>query len=429
MCYHVCIQEVTMTSKTRKIINVGIAGEEISPGLFKTVTLARNGVFETKKSWMGEHTYKVSSYKFNESPAVPELQEELKLAENLTKLPFEAFSAVYRFYKYVQDLNGNEAQINFYINHKGIEEISLEKSRVEDGVTVDYVETMKIKEIPGVHFWTEDVFSYVPIQRNSSALTTTDDPIYLEIRKLTLPYIETHSHNSMSAFKSGTDEANSHIEGLQLVFGRLNTNKYDFKSWATVGGKQYDDLTHEELSKFIEMPEEIGNIEELLDFEVPQEWLDQCTWATSAYKRKRSWTDYDYWRTPGYANSYSSFDEIPEAEQVELDFEDHEDIIDYVDDFTEDHFEDIQPYVSSANKHLLQHDNPAISNAAKQIEAAKTRARNEAVLKRKEDEAERRKADALQAAKDRKEQRERERLREERLASNAPGWLSRFFKS
>lgn len=263
-------------NKIKLMTNYGLAGEEITPGLVKTVHFARNGIFETKSgSWVGKSTVKASDYVLNGSNILDEMNETFELKEMAHKLPFEAFAATYHFYKYVTDLNGSEAQINFYINEKNIEEIKV------DG------EVLKIKDIKGVDYWSDNVLSYVPIQSNHGALTSTTDPIYIELRRVMKPFIETHSHNTMSAFKSGTDKANSEIEGLQLVFGHLKSPKYDFKSWVTISGSQFDDLEHEELSKFIDMPETIGDIEELGTFEVPAEWLEQCTFSSYVPRRNK----------------------------------------------------------------------------------------------------------------------------------------------
>lgn len=260
--------------KIKLMTNYGLAGEEISPGILKTVYFARNGVFELKKgSWMGSCLIKASDYVLNASSAIEALEETFELNEVEYKLPIEGFAAIYHFYKHVTHLNGNEAQINFYINEKNIDEIDV------DGTPT------RIKDIPGIHYWSEKVLSYVPIQDNGSARTTTDDPVYLELRRIMKPFIETHSHNNMSAFKSGTDKANSDIEGLQLVFGKLNNSKdYDFKSWATISGNQFDDVSYEEMSKFIDLPEEIGSVKELkkykLSSRILKKWLKQCTFST-----------------------------------------------------------------------------------------------------------------------------------------------------
>ena len=260
-------------NKIKLMTNYGLAGEEVTPGILKTVYFARNGVFEARKgSWMGTCVLKASDYVLNASSTIEELEETFELNEMKYKLPIEGFAATYHFYKHVTHLNGNEAQINFYINEKDIDEIIIEETPV------------RIKDIPGIHYWSEKVLSYVPIQSNGGARTTTNDPIYLELRKIMKPFIETHSHNSMGAFKSGTDKANSDNEGLQLVFGKLyNSEEYDFKSWATISGNQFDDVSYEEMSKFIDLPEEIGNVAQLKKFKLPskllKEWLKQCEFS------------------------------------------------------------------------------------------------------------------------------------------------------
>ena len=70
-----------------------------------------------------------------------------------------------------------------------------------------------------------------------------------------IPWIETHSHNTMSAFRSGTDKENSYHDGLQLVFGKVTSNEIDFHSWVTIRQKQFDDLSADELNHLIDFPE------------------------------------------------------------------------------------------------------------------------------------------------------------------------------
>ena len=279
-----------MTSIIRKMTNIGIAGEEIAPGLIKTTQIARNGIFETKNSsWVGGYTKKVSDYVLNASPLIPELEDTYYM-KALEKLPMKAFAATYKFYKDVCELNGCEAQINFYINEKNLSTILVGE------------EHLVIKDIPGIDFWTDTIFSYVPIQDNSGALTSTVDPIYYALRKEMKAHIETHSHNTMSAFKSATDEKNSDIEGLQLVFGNLKSKEYDFKSWVTISGEQFDDVPYQEMLKYIDMPYKVGDIEELIEaldgFETPEQWMTQCkftTYRAPKLRARKNWDSYkDY---------------------------------------------------------------------------------------------------------------------------------------
>ena len=67
-------------------------------------------------------------------------------------------------------------------------------------------------------------------------------------------YVETHSHNSMRAFAFRNRLNNSKSDGIQLVFGRLNTDEIQMYSWATVRGLIKQGLTPEELSQYIDMP-------------------------------------------------------------------------------------------------------------------------------------------------------------------------------
>lgn len=344
-------------NKIKMMTNYGLAGEDINEGLIKTVYFARNGVFEQKKgSWMGTSLIKASDYVLNASTSIEELKEEFELKEMEHKLPLHGFAAAYHFYKHIVNLNGSEAQINFYINEKDIEEI------VVDG------KTLVIKDIPGLHYWSEKVLSYVPIQSNSSARTTTDDPIYLELRRVMKPFIETHSHNTMAAFKSGTDKANSDNEGLQLVFGKLASDtKYDFKSWATISGQQFDDVSYEELLKFIELPKKLNEVKQLNGYKVSkkliEEWVNQCKFSIG------------YVPAYGlYGNTYINFS----RKKVKPEIGSLEDDLEY-EDFYEDLYLGLERGYgrSKAKKKYNPYDNMTLKDRAFRQNQLKLEAKNE----------------------------------------------------
>lgn len=217
--------------------------EEITKkGLFKTTIIAGNGIFEEKESWIGRSLKQKSDYQFT---GFPNLEENYTIAEltDLPKIPQEALLAVVKWYRDITLKNDNEAQVNFY-QTKGKElEVSVE------GVMTP------LSQIPGYTKWSDDIFSYTPKQTNSKASTKAKDPIYDALNRRFGFFVETHSHNSMSAFRSGTDEANSDFDALQLVFGKLNTENIEFFNWITVRELQIENVGDDQLSKFLEIPE------------------------------------------------------------------------------------------------------------------------------------------------------------------------------
>lgn len=271
------------------------SNEEITnPGLIKTTILAGNGIFEKQKSWIGESVKQVSDYKF---AGLPEMEETISVtSEDLPKIPAEAIRYVIKWYHDTTKSTGKEAQINFY-NAKGKRTLNV------NGVEKN------LEDIKGVHFWSDELFSYTPKQDNSGALTAVDnDDVYDALNKYIGMYVETHSHNSMQAFASGTDLANSKVDGLQLVFGQFNTNTIQMHTWITVRGVTSQYVIPEIVEHFVEMPNYVlGNdnkyyydIDEMLDMEFDEKLID--IWYGQVAKPK--WTAPKY---PTYTPRYTAF--------------------------------------------------------------------------------------------------------------------------
>lgn len=271
------------------------SNEEITnPGLIKTTILAGNGIFEKQKSWIGESVKQVSDYKF---ACLPEMEETISVtSEDLPKIPAEAIRYVIKWYRDTTKSTGKEAQINFY-NAKGKRTLNV------NGVEKN------LEDIKGVHFWSDELFSYTPKQDNSGALTAVDnDDVYDALNKYIGMYVETHSHNSMQAFASGTDLANSKVDGLQLVFGQFNTNTVQMHTWITVRGVTSQYVIPEIVEHFVEMPNYVlGNdnkyyydIDEMLDMEFDEKLIN--VWYGQVAKPK--WTAPKY---PTYTPRYTAF--------------------------------------------------------------------------------------------------------------------------
>lgn len=271
------------------------SNEEITnPGLIKTTILAGNGIFEKQKSWIGESVKQVSNYKF---AGLPEMEETISVtSEDLPKIPAEAIRYVIKWYRDTTKSTGKEAQINFY-NAKGKRTLNV------NGVEKN------LEDIKGVHFWSDELFSYTPKQDNSGALTAVDnDDVYDALNKYIGMYVETHSHNSMQAFASGTDLANSKVDGLQLVFGQFNTSTVQMHTWITVRGVTSQYVIPEIVEHFVEMPNYVlGNdnkyyydIDEMLDMEFDEKLIN--VWYGQVAKPK--WTAPKY---PTYTPRYTAF--------------------------------------------------------------------------------------------------------------------------
>ena len=218
---------------------------EFKQGFLKTVIMAGNGIFEVVRSKYGFSVKNQSA----DYPGLGDIYDSLAsgcfVTENpAPKLPRKAVETVIEWYKRITAKNGEEAQVVFYWNQ-------YKNETVKDDDGVEHV----IKDIPGVHFWTDELFSYTPKQYNSGALTEVadEDEWYDVFNRNFGMYVETHSHNSMDAFASGTDEENSTNDGFQLVFGRLNTQTPVMYSWMTMNRVMRLGMKEDELAKIMEV--------------------------------------------------------------------------------------------------------------------------------------------------------------------------------
>lgn len=229
-------------TKLEKVYLSSVPENERIDGIIGTKILAGNGIFQKRKSWLG-YRYKKESNQATEGQ--PNMTGDFVIVpDNFPKLPLEALATVIKWYRKITLDNREEAQINFY--------------RMKPNTTLTYngVDT-EISKIPGIKIWSENLFSYTPLQVNTSVHTSAQDPIYNELNIKFGLYLETHSHNSMGAFKSGEDRANSNNDGLQLVFGHLNTENVQMYSWATIQTVQKDGFNIETLSNFVDFPADV----------------------------------------------------------------------------------------------------------------------------------------------------------------------------
>lgn len=222
-----------------------ITDETLYKGLLKTIIMAGNGTFERVDSLYGFSIKRQGGDYVGLGEAYESLAEGCFVTENpAPKLPRIALETVMEWYKRITHKNGEEAQVNFYWNR-------YKKSFVKD----DEGKEVELTSIPGIHIWSDELFSYTPLQYNHGSLTEVadKDEWYDRFNKQFGMYVETHSHNSMDAFASGTDIDNSANDGFQLVFGRLNTENPIMYSWMTMNRVMRLGMTEEELGKIMEM--------------------------------------------------------------------------------------------------------------------------------------------------------------------------------
>ena len=195
-------------------------------GLLKTIIMAGNGIFEVVDSHYGFSIKNQGGDYPGLGAHYPSLANGCFVTKNpAPKLPRQAVETVIEWYRRITEENGQEAQVVFYWNRDGQATVEDDQGQVHDLAT-----------IPGVHVWNKHLFSYTPKQYNSAGLTQVapQDQWYDLFNRRFGMYVETHSHNVMDAFASGTDEANSANDGFQLVFGQLNTPHPVMYSWMTM---------------------------------------------------------------------------------------------------------------------------------------------------------------------------------------------------
>ena len=284
-----------------------IDDESYKQGILKTVVAAGNGVYDIVPSKYGFSIKTQGEGGSCLGAAYASLSDGCFITENpAPKIPRKALETVIEWYKRITAKNGEEAQVVFYWNQ-------YQKDVIED----DEGNEVALKDIPGVYFWTDEIFSYTPKQNNSGALTSValEDEWYDIFNRKFGMYVETHSHNSMDAFASGTDEENSANDGFQLVFGRLDQPEFVMYSWMTMNRIMKLGMSADELAKIMEI-NPASRYDETLEkmiYQTDQLEFDETLfdeWDKQILIAPR--TAYSYVTTPyttGYGQMTSYFDD------------------------------------------------------------------------------------------------------------------------
>lgn len=174
----------------------------------------------------------------------------------IPKIPFKYWEMIWSFYNTVNSVWGTEATVLLYWNNRDIDLTQIPQELKDEygkGLLID-----------------GKLILYVPKQQNSGALTAYHgDQMRVWLGNNTANLLDTHSHNSMSAFFSGTDDANEKRFQFYSVFGEIGTNntcilRYRFQDkWYNI---DLFDLFEE------------GSIDAGYKGKYfPEEWIDQCT--------------------------------------------------------------------------------------------------------------------------------------------------------
>lgn len=209
-------KKTVVSPELQEMVYAQLTDKQFAPisyeGLIKPVTYvtARNGLFKVTKTPIGLFKEKLQSF---DSPVygVGEMDEGVDLV--IPKIPFHVIIEALSFYKDVHTKDKTEVSSLYFWNHNNIR---LEK---RPGLRVD-----------------GQLITYVPIQKNSGTLSEFgDDDFVAWLRENTAILLEMHSHHTMGAFFSGTDDANENMTQFYGVWGKINDEEPQFAFRYVVG--------------------------------------------------------------------------------------------------------------------------------------------------------------------------------------------------
>lgn len=193
--------------------------DELIPTLEKEVTYvsASNGLFKVTKKPIGLFIEQLQAFEAK-VPGVGPLEAGVHLT--VPKIPAKYLIKILSWYRDVNTRDHTEASNLFFWNHNNIE------------LPTQYTDNTPIKglEVDG------QLVMYCPKQTNSSTLSEFGaDSMVKWLRDNMSLYLEIHSHNTMGAFFSGTDDANENMTQFYAVWGQVTQAKPAFIMRYVVG--------------------------------------------------------------------------------------------------------------------------------------------------------------------------------------------------
>lgn len=306
---------------------------------------AGNGLFKHTRTETFVFTQQVEKF---DSPilGLPDMEPGIQLL--IPKIPGQYLSMMLNWYRDVHTKDGTECSTLFFWNHDNIAipETDINNKPVR-GLTVD-----------------GQLIVYIPVQKNSSGLSEFHmDPMVDWFRQNMSLVAEWHSHHTMGAFYSATDNANENMLQFYGVWGNI---KHNIPAWVfsyVVDGKRHEaklsdlfDIPQVELeTKVVKSTRVLGDdtvvlhkgvgemreenaTSEVVDFNgpwaatpYPDDWMGQHTPAHSRYtpssarnrgRQSAGWgwggrqDDYDY-LGPGWGHTrQNNFDLFEEEEEI-----------------------------------------------------------------------------------------------------------------
>lgn len=176
------------------------------------IVFASNGIFRVVKTpialfktKIGDTTSKEQILGVEAMTAGPELL--------IPKIPFRYLQMILSWYRDVNTQDRTEASVLFFWNYNNVAlPVEYADGKAIDGLLVD-----------------GQLVLYCPKQRNSGGLSEFHmDTMVPWLRENLALLCETHSHNTMGAFFSGTDDANENATQFYGVWGKVTDNEPAF---------------------------------------------------------------------------------------------------------------------------------------------------------------------------------------------------------
>lgn len=201
-------------------------GETLTPEMLdKEVTYinASNGLFKVTKKPIGLFVEEMQIYETPVTGLAP-LEKGVKLS--VPKIPGKYAVQFLSWYRDVNTRDRTEASNLVFWNHNNVEP----PTHYVDAKTGEPSSEVKGLTIDG------QLVIYTPRQTNSGTLSEFgDDPMVNWLRENMSIYLEIHSHNTMNAFFSGTDDANENMTQFYAVWGQVDKDIPAFTMRYVVG--------------------------------------------------------------------------------------------------------------------------------------------------------------------------------------------------
>lgn len=171
---------------------------------------AANGTFRVEKTATAIFKVKISENK-KPIPGLNVMEEGVELL--IPKIPFKFLQQALSFYTDVYDKDQTEASLLFFWNGEN------------KAIARKYSDGTDVKGL----FVEGQLVIYVPRQKNNGTLSEFHaDPMVDWLRNNLSLLAETHSHHTMGAFFSGTDDANENATQFYGVWGKIKDREPQF---------------------------------------------------------------------------------------------------------------------------------------------------------------------------------------------------------